>query len=374
MLRRVVHLVSTVGPLAVCFMVAVLLGQAAFPFGLALVVPLALVARWLVGWPRVSQTNAPERSESAPVPVANAIPAEVLQGLGRQLSSTLEFVDTAVGGIYSGFGGMAREAEAIAAHAQQGIASSAMGGEENGARDAAIEAARKTLEQLLERIVIGSRLSMKAVCETEDLQASMRSIVGVTDEVEIIANRTRMLALNATIEAARVGEAGKGFAVISQEITRLAARVRDTSESIRKIVSEADRGTGQISVALRELASHDMTQALMSHAQVEAAIASLDERNERLSVLARTTTEKSGELAKNISSAITALQFQDIMSQRIQHVIDALGAFAQPSPAADSAAWAEQIAKAHTMDAERSVQRGDTAAGATLEPGAVDLF
>lgn len=77
-----------------------------------------------------------------------------------------------------------------------------------------------------------------------NLGTSINEITGVTNFINELAEQTNLLALNATIESARVGEAGKGFAIVANEISELAEQSRKSvniiSEYINKISKDAD--------------------------------------------------------------------------------------------------------------------------------------
>ncbi len=154
------------------------------------------------------------------------------------------------------------------------------------------------------------RVQMESIRITVDeLAERTRKIGSITERVEDFADQSNLLALNATIEAARAGEAGRGFGVVAQEIRGLADRSLQSTEEIRRTLTDIESAIGK---------AHEITTGGNERVEGElAAIRSSAENLGNISDLVRRTGNAVSTIAGSVDEQNTTLQ-------QVSEIVDAL--------------------------------------------------
>lgn len=181
-----------------------------------------------------------------------------------------------------------------------------------------------TMDHFVKDVIKTAQVTMSAVNVMEQAVSSTESISNMVEEVEFIADQTRLLALNAAIEAARAGEQGRGFAVVAEEVTKLANRSRIAANQIREMCEGVSGSTQKAMDELEGLAAVDMTATLESQNRISRFSEVILERNSQLEERVAKGTEHAKALAEDIACIVVSLQFQDITRQKLEHVYEPL--------------------------------------------------
>ncbi len=178
----------------------------------------------------------------------------------------------------------------------------------------------QTLTLFVEATIATSHSSVMLVERMDEIRSKVDAILAIIDEINGIAGQTNLLALNAAIEAARAGEAGRGFAVVADEVRALSSRSSGFAENIRSLVNDVHGAVISAEDALRQLAERDMSFALHSKQQIEEMMTSLQATNTQIVGVVDQMGDISTQVGARVNTAVRALQFQDMSDQLLNHL------------------------------------------------------
>jgi len=185
-----------------------------------------------------------------------------------------------------------------------------------------IQVSDDRLNKMADEVVRVADLSVNMVRELDGVQTRTQAIDGFLLDVEKLADQTSLLALNADIEAARVGEHGRGFSVVAQEVRRLSKRSHEFSDRIRQHLKEVRSGLSRTYGNMRTLSAADMEHALTIKDDVLSLTRSLEGKNREVAETVSRINEISKEIAQDVRNVVISLQFHDITSQKLSGMLE----------------------------------------------------
>ena len=183
------------------------------------------------------------------------------------------------------------------------------------AADAEAREGDQVVNQAIDQI---ERLAVEVGRSTEAmavLQQESDKIGSVMDVIKAVAEQTNLLALNAAIEAARAGEAGRGFAVVADEVRGLAQRTQKSTEEIQTLVAALQSGTQHVASVMnssRSLTDSSVTltrQAGTSLQGITRTVSNIQSMNQQIAAAA----EQQSAVAEEISRSI--INVRDVSEQ-----------------------------------------------------------
>jgi methyl-accepting chemotaxis protein len=192
-----------------------------------------------------------------------------------------------------------------AAEASMNVQSVAMASEELGC----------SVSEIARQVQDSSKIAADAVKQAQstdariaELSHSASRIGDVIKLITAIAEQTNLLALNATIEAARAGEAGRGFAIVAQEVKALAAQTAKATDEIGTQISDMQRATKESVGAIKEIGG-----TISRISEISSSVASaVEEQGAATREIARNVQHAAGSTSQ---VATTITQVHDVASQ-----------------------------------------------------------
>ncbi|KFE51797.1 chemotaxis protein [Pseudomonas syringae] len=231
----------------------------------------------------------------------NAVTVEGSRGLQQQ-HGEIEQAATAVTEMTSAIEEVARNASSTSDLSQE-------------SRTIALKGQQRMMEAVsaIQGLTRGVAISSEQVGGLAD---QAQGIGKVLDVIRTIAEQTNLLALNAAIEAARAGEAGRGFAVVADEVRALAHRTAQSTREIEEMIGSIQIGTADV-VGTMQISSN-MTQQTLELAELaktalEEIVAANDEINDRNLVIT-TAAEEQAHVARSVDQNLLNIRELSIQS------------------------------------------------------------
>nr|WP_264474569.1 methyl-accepting chemotaxis protein [Leeia speluncae] len=144
------------------------------------------------------------------------------------------------------------------------------------------------------------------VGEISRLEADAGRIGSILTVIAGIADQTNLLALNAAIEAARAGEQGRGFAVVADEVRKLATNTKSSLDEIRTSTDAVLQAVGMVSQGLREL-HNNLESKASSNSDLERQLKDITSRSRQTSEVVAEASQRSSQLLVHLNELESSL-------------------------------------------------------------------
>ncbi len=170
----------------------------------------------------------------------------------------------------------------------------------------------------VERTVAGILQIRETVSETtrkvKRLAEASQQISTIVAVISQISSRTNLLALNASIQAARAGEAGRGFAIVADEVRQLADRSAKSLQEIEQIVLQIQTETGSVMTAMEE-GIQQVRDVTERSEQAKRSLEDIIQVSNRIDALVRSITADTDEQRENSRGVAKVMQAVELTAQ-----------------------------------------------------------
>ncbi len=244
--------------------------------------------------------------------------AQQLASSSQQVNASTEQISSGIQEVASGSESLAKQASEVSTESKQLTEESIKGSQSAGKANEKMTSISNAVSQ-----------SSQAV---QTLGTKSQEIVKIVDTINTIASQTNLLALNAAIEAARAGEAGRGFAVVADEVRKLAEESQNATKGIEVLIQEINDSTSEavssMDVGKQEVEEGGLViaEALGSLESISQKIKAVEIAIDSVSSVAQQSASSSQQMSAGVQQTSSAMQQVSSAAQQLASTSQELAA------------------------------------------------